>query len=248
MPRTKTAQKYVSLNTFKDYHKRVTLVENWLRKPGLNADINSATESVREIANPDFEILGTNADSSCSALSTGGGITLTTKTTANDQVILLPHLDTNQTAWSVIDWSTDDQVAFNALIKTGPSVADVTIWCGLKLTNTPVVATDNDQAFFRYQDSQGGGHWQCVYSVNGTDYIVDTDVAVNASESYDLMIEIDAQRKVSFTINGEVVHKSTVALKTGVDLIPYTGVMTGTAAAKSLTVRPGYAISKNQND
>src|SRR3990167_1334837 len=32
-------------------------------KPGINADINSATESVREIADPDFEILGVNGRS-----------------------------------------------------------------------------------------------------------------------------------------------------------------------------------------
>lgn len=248
MIKSRTAQQDEFLRTFSNARERVTLVENWLRKPGLNADIQNSAEATRMIANPDFEVLGTNASSDDVTLSTGGGIKLQTDGAASDSVIVLPHLDTNQTAWSVIDWSTDDEVAFAAKLVTGSSIADVTIWCGLKLTNTSVVATDDDQVFFRYQDSQNSGKWECIYSVGGTDYEMDSGVEVEASTAYDLVIAIDADRIARFFINGDLVHTAANALTSAVDLIPYTGVLAGAAAAKDITIRPGYTISKTQND
>jgi hypothetical protein len=56
-------------------------------KPGINADINSATEATREIADPDIEVLGLNAVSTTTAYNTAGGITLTTTTGSADQVM-----------------------------------------------------------------------------------------------------------------------------------------------------------------
>lgn len=261
MSQQKTAQQNVKTNTFSNIHDRVTLVENWLKKPGINADsvidpdADSASALVAYvIANRDFEVLGTSATTATVTFADGGGITLTTLTTANDSVIVLPHLDTTQTAWSAIKWNTLDEVAMSALIRTGSSVADTTIWYGLKLTNTPVVATDNNQAFFRY----GSAHasypttWVFTYSVGGTDYEIDTGVEVTASTNYEFEISFDEDRfaRGSIRVDGgkAVQFVSSVAMTTDTDLIPYVGVLTTTTAAKAITVRPGFLCSKTQSD
>ena len=118
-------------------------------KPSINADILSTTEAVREIADPDFEVLGTNGTSALSTKYAEGGITFTTATADNDQMILVPHLDANQSNWTGVTWGTDKQVEWECEI-TIPVLTALTVWAGLKLTNTSVVATDDDQAFFRY--------------------------------------------------------------------------------------------------
>ena len=56
---------------------RYALSETFQRAPLLNASVGVA-------ANLDFEILGTNAANTSSTLSTGGALTLTTTTAAND--------------------------------------------------------------------------------------------------------------------------------------------------------------------
>lgn len=212
-------------------------------KPGVNGDILSATEATREIADPDFELLGTNAVSGSSAFAAEGGIRLTTAGASADQVILAPHLDANQSAWTQVTWGTDKATEWECRIVTGASIADAIIWAGLKLTNTPVVATDNDQAFFRYEAGVNDGEWQAVSSIGGTDTAADTGVVVAVSTAYHLRIAIDAARIARFYVNGVLVA-TTTALTNAVDLIPYIGVQSAAVAAKVLDVQ-GQAISRN---
>lgn len=204
-------------------------------KPGLNADINSATEAVREIADPFFEIQGTNATSALCTYYAEGGLTLTTATTSGDQMIPAPHLDANQSGWTGVTWGTDKSVEWEGHFSTAASIADVTIWAGLKLTNTSVTITDNDQAFFRYQDTVNSGKLQAIYSIAGTDTATDTGIAVAASTRYRVRVRIDSDRKATFFVNNELVATST-ALTDAIDLIPYIGVQTGTSGAKVLYV------------
>ena len=71
--------------------------EFFKRRLALNADISNSSEGTRMIANPDFELLGENMTSGlCTFSNTEVGITLTTATADNDQAIVLPHLDNNQ--------------------------------------------------------------------------------------------------------------------------------------------------------
>jgi hypothetical protein len=254
MPKNRTAQQDDTLYVLANSRERVTFVENWNKKPGLNADIvidpdadDAAKLVAFVIANRDFEVLGTNAVTASVTFSTGGGIVLTTAGASADSTIVAPHLDTGQTAETTVDWSTSDKPAIAAKIQTGAAITDATIWYGLKLTNTPVVATDNDQVMFRYQAGVNDGKWQAIYSVGGTDYTLDTGVVVAASTHYDLQIDVDGDRVPTFYINGEEVAKGT-ALTANVDLIRYVGVLAGAAAAKAITVRPGYVISKELND
>jgi hypothetical protein len=211
-------------------------------KPSANADILNATESTRMIADPDFEILGTNASSDDVTFYVEGGITFQTDGADNDQVILAPHLDANQTAWTQVTWGTDQETEWECLIRTAASVATQTIWCGLKLTNTSVTATDDDQAFFRYAAATNSGKWQAVSSRAGTDVETDTGVTVAADTDYHLKITIDADRIPRFYINGVLVDTG-AALVTAKDLIPYIGIHANHATAHSLHVR-GQAISR----
>lgn len=211
-------------------------------KPAINADIQDASEAVRMIADPDFEVLGTNADTTCVTHYAEGGIALATKTTSADQVIILPHLDTSQSGWKQITWGTDQETEWECDIATASAITSETIWAGLKLTNTSVTATDNDQAFFRYQNGVNSGKWQACYSIGGTDTETDAGVTVALSTRYHLKVAIDSSRIARFYIDGVLVATST-ALTDATDLIPYIGIQTGTTAAKTLYVY-GQAISR----
>lgn len=213
-------------------------------KPSLNADIQNAAEATRMIADPDFELLGTNATSASSSFNAEGGITLTTAGANNDQVILLPHLDANQSAWSRTTWGTDKETAWQCRFQTAASIADLIVWTGLKLTNTPTVATDNDQVFFRYESGVNDGEFQAIQSIGGTDVTTDTGVVVAVSTEYELVISIDSSRIARMFINGVLVATSG-ALTDATDLIPYFGVQAKTGATKAATVY-GQAISRNR--
>ena len=205
---------------------RYTLVEYFIRLPQLNASVDVTT-------NLDFEVLGTNASNDdVTFSSTIAGIQLQTDTTTGDQVIVLPHLDSNQSAWTGIKWGTENQVIWECMLRTDSSVADLIIWAGLKLTNTSTVATDDDQIFFRFDTAVA--NWEATYSIADTDTETDTGVAVSASTNYKLKIEIDSDRKGHFYINDKYVAGTSSALTNDVDLIPYVGVQAATDAAKTI--------------
>jgi hypothetical protein len=210
-------------------------------KPGINADIQNAAESVRMIADPDFEVLGTNGTTALSTFNAEGGLTFTTATTSGDQMILVPHLDTTQTVWTATTWGTDQQVEWECFIKTTADIAAVIIWAGLKLTNTSVIATDDNQAMFRFSDADAAT-WRAITSRAGTDTNTSTGVTVAASTKYHLAIKIDAQRIPRFYINGLLVVTG-AALTDAIDLIPYIGVQTAAADAVGIDIY-GQAISR----
>lgn len=210
--------------------ERYELVECFNQKPGINGDMvidpnadDAAALAAYVIANKDFEVLGTGATTDDVTFSTTtAGLLLTTDGSSSQQVIIAPHLDTNQTAWQVTKWGTENQVIWEAVVRTGASVASVILWAGLKLTNDQDIATDNDQAFFRFD--AGVANWEAVYSVGGVaDTEVNTGVVVAADTNYYFRIEIDSDRIPHFFINDDEVAVGT-ALTNDVDLIPYVGV------------------------
>lgn len=211
---------------------RVELHKTFTKLVGINADIQNAAEATRMIVDPEFELLGTNASSDDCTFNAEGGLKFQTDGADNDQCIVLPHLDASQSAWTGWTWGTDKQVEWDCVLATGSAITLETIWAGLKLTNTSVVATDNDQAFFRFSAS---GNWIAVYSIGGVDVSYDTGIAVAASTIYRLRIWIDSNRYAHFYINDEEV-KVTAALTDAVDLIPYVGIQANEAAAKDFTL------------
>jgi len=161
------------------------------------------------------------------------GIQLQTDGGGTDSVIIAPHLDTTQTAWTGILWGTENQTIWEAVIRIGSSIADVVFWAGLKLTNTATVATDADQVFFRFD--AGVANWEATYSIAGVDVETDTSVAVAINTTYKLRIEIDSSRIAHFYINDNKVAVTT-ALTDDIDLIPYIGLLESAAAAKDMVI------------
>lgn len=218
-------------------------------KPGLNENILNTTESVRMIADPDFEVLGTNMTAALSTFDVEGGITLTTAGADADQAILSPHVDANQSAWNLVTWGTDQELEWECRIKTGASIDTQIILAGFKTTvvgaTGAVNTTDNDEWYFRYEDDVTSGNWESVWRVNGGSVTAeDSGIAVAVNTEYHLKISIDSDRIARFYINGVLVETST-ALKDATNLKPYIFVEDdGTGSARDITVR-GQTISRN---
>lgn len=211
-------------------------------KPSINANILDASEATRMIADPDFEVLGTNASSDDVTFYAEGGITVQTDGAGTDSVIVLPHLDANQSAWSQVTWGTDKSTEWECDISTSSDITACVIWAGLKLTNTATTATDAKQVFFRYAPATASGAWQAIYSINGTDTETASGVTVAASTRYHLKILISSARIATMYINGTLVNTST-ALDDTSDFIPYIGILESEAVAKTLHIH-SQAISR----
>lgn len=223
---------------------RLVIQENFLQRPGIAANISApaadtystATAELNIDKNKAWLVQGTNMTSALATFAAGGGVTLTTAGASADQGILAPHSKTGESAWNAITFKTDDKLEFDVRIKTGANITAATIWAGFKLTNTGTTATDDDQVFFRYQDTVNSGKWQAVDSTGGTDNAQDTGITAAVSTAYHLLITVDANRIPRYYINDALVAKGN-ALTTGVTLIPFIGVQAGAAAAKAVTVR-----------
>ena len=216
--------------------ERYELVEYFKHTPGLNADLANATEATRVPRNRDFETLGTNATSALVTFgTTTAGITLTTAGAINDQIIILPHLDTNQTSWTGTLWGTENQVLWECCLVTSATITNQILWAGLKLTNVPAIADDADQVYFRYSTGDSNTTWRCISSVGGTDTNTDSGITVAASTQYRFTIQIDPSRVARFYINEQLVH-TTGALTNDVDLIPYVGIQALSAAAAAVNL------------
>jgi hypothetical protein len=210
----------------------------WMaRKVGLNADIDAAyTTEVARAISTGFELLGTNAVTTCSTYSaTDAAMLLTTTAADNDQVILLPHLDSEYSPWTGVKWGTENQVIWEAQIMTTAVITPVLIWAGLKLTNTPVIATDADQVFFRFSTDDTDAGWVCESSIGGTDTATASGVTVAINTTYNFRIEIDSDRKASFYINDVFIYRTT-ALTNDINLIPYIGLQQLGSGDSSLTL------------
>jgi len=246
--------------------RRFYLEEWFLQRPGLNANIDQAsTVEVQRALNRNWEALGTNMTTAlCTFATTSAGILATTAGADQDQAIITPHLDTAATAWAGCLWGTENSVHFETSIML-PALDNQKVWAGLKLTNDQLVATDDDQAYFKYQTDATNSEaftdfsvWHFVHSIGGTDYITALPVTVAANTPYHLKIEIDSDRKATIFINGVQYNVANTAGSTGgttatavqpgvqvtktaaltddVDFIPYVGIEAGAAAAEAVNV------------
>ena len=208
---------------------RYYLEEWFLQRPGLNAVLatseDAANTIIHNVANKNFEVLGTNMTTALVTFDAGAdtqgraGITLTTAGADQDQAILLPHLDTNQTAWSGVKWGSENQVEWECCVSTN-AIDNQKVWAGLKLTNTPDAITDANSVWFCYNtdatngqtlstndntamDVTGAGMgWHVVYSVADVFYTTNLGIDVEANTIYHLKIAIDSDRKASVFVNG----------------------------------------------
>ena len=227
---------HLDFHAFVNMSDRIVFHERFQRRPGVNNTLDTYTSSVAaaeavatNVANKDFEVVGTGASADDITFHAEGGLLFTTDSSASQEVIVCPQLSTNQSAWTSVTWGSDQQTWWTTTIRTGAALADVH-WMGLKLTNTAVIATDADQVFFRGGNS---GNWAAVNSIAGTDVSTDTGVALAVDTDYRLAIIIDADRLARFYIDGALVA-TTAALTTAKDFIPYIGCQ---GNAKTMIVR-----------
>ena len=259
----------ISDRTVGDYPRdaRRWYVEEWFnRRPGINANLDqAATTEVQRTLNYDWEALGTNMTSALVTFgATTGGILATTAGADQDQAIICPHLDDDGTAdtgaitgWSGVQWGTENETHWETSIML-PAIDNQKVWAGLKLTNDQLVATDANQAFFKFQTDATNSEaftdftkLHFVHSIGGTDYISQLPITVAANTPYHLKIKIDSDRKASIFVNGIQYNVTTTAGSTGgtavttgttptaaltddVDFIPYNGIEAGAAAAEAL--------------
>ena len=247
--------------------RRYYLEEWFAQLPKLNAvniidpDADDASAlALHVLANKNFEVLGTNMTSALSTRNaTAAGITITTAGADQDQSILAPHLDSNQTAWTGTLWGTENQVSWECSINTN-AIDNQKLWAGLKLTNDQLVATDANQAFFKFQTDATNSEafddytlLHFVHSIGGTDYISALPITVAANTNYHLKIEFDSARKMSIFVNGQQYNITSTSGSTGgtavttgttksaamtddIDLIPYIGIEAGAAAAEAVNI------------
>ena len=253
--------------------RRYYLSEYFKKRPALNAVLNTAFSDAdataaantairlaEKVANKDFEILGTNMTTALVTFdSDRAGLVITTAGADQDQAIIAPHLDTNQTAWQTIKWGTENEVEWECALSTN-AIDNQKLWAGLKLTNDQLIDTDADQAFFKFQTDATNSEafddytlLHFVHSIGGTDYISALPITVAANTLYRLKITIDSNRKASIFVNGIQYNVTTTSGSTGgtavtkgttptaaltddIDLIPYIGIEAGAAAAEAVDV------------
>ena len=190
--------------------RRYYLEEYFAQLPGINGDLASTTESTNTPVSRNFEVLGTNMTSALATYSaTVAGMTITTAGADQDQSIVLPHLDTKQTAWTGTKWGTENQVHWECGIRTSSAIDNQKIWAGLKLTNDQLPQTDANQAYFYFATDATNGQalstytpLYFIYSIAGTDYLTNTGITVAASTNYHLKIKFDSDRKMEIFVNG----------------------------------------------
>ena len=246
--------------------RRYYLCEPFYQRPAINADIDQAyTVEVARAANRNFEALGTNMTTALATFpTTSAGVLLTTAGADQDQAIVAPHLDTNQSAWTGVKWGTENSVEWEASIML-PAIDNQKTWAGLKLTNDQLVATDADQVYFKFQTDATNSEsftdftkLHFIHSIANTDFISQLPITVEANTPYHLKINIDSDRKATIFVNGIQYNVTTTSGSTGgtavtavqpgkqvvktgaltndVDFIPYAGIEAGAAAAEALNV------------
>lgn len=214
-----------------------------LGKPGINADILNTSEAVRMITDKDFEVSGTSGSSDDVTVNAEGGVLLTTDGTDGNGVILLPHLDANQSAWTANTWGTDQETEYECWIKMGAAVTTRIVWMGLKLTKADVIATDDDSAMLRYEDGVNSGNWQANVSVGGSDSTIDTGIAGAADQFMHMKIRFDASEVCHLSVNGREVMAVSFSGNTA-DLIPYIAVEEDGASSAATLIVFGCNISR----
>lgn len=212
-----------------DSSTRFVLEEHFSKKPGINGDMtidpdadDPAALVAFVIANKDFEVAGTGGTTDDVTFhTTVGGLLMTTDSTASQQVIIGPHQNTGQTAWTNVLWGTENQVIWEAVVRTGASVAAIVLMAGLRQSVVVDISGDDDAAFFRFD--AGVANWEATTSIAGTDVEFDTGVAVAVNTNYYFRIEIDSSRKPHFFIDNVEVYVGT-AMTNDEDLDPIVGV------------------------
>lgn len=265
MAHQKTAQILPDLGgVVKNELEKTVFVDRLTKLPALNATMALSTMTLAAASiqtanriNGDWELQGANADDAGVTFADGGGITVQTASSANDQHALVPHQDTSQSGIGTWKWNTNDEIAIGVKIKTGASVSACLIGVGfavdatVKATMVPAEDANSVYFFYRASGTNSSTYWQAVYNSDAsgaTDAVtaLDSTTAVAASTEYELVIAVDSDRKANFYLDGELVH-TTAALKANVDLVPRITLEALDTSEPTMTIRK-IVLAKTSND
>lgn len=228
---------------------RFWFVERWLKRPALAAALTTFSPMVSDVeaaaafvANENWCLVGSGASADDVTFASDGSLKLETDGGGTNAVILARHSGTNVSVLGAVDFLTEKRPFFEVQIKTGSSVANVVLHCGLMLTSDPTVGADNDRIYFRYQDGVSSGFWTAETSIGGTDATTSSGstsgiVAVAADTAYRLRIVVGRDRVARFYLDGTLVATS-AALTNAVALLPFIGITETSASARHCYVRP----------
>jgi hypothetical protein len=189
---------------------------------------------------PLFEGLGSSTLTV--AYATDGGALFSTDATDGEGIFIVPQLGGTFAPWETVTWGTDDEIEWECTLKVGDIDSSIA-WVGLKLTDTDVVATDADQAFFRTEDDVSSASWVAQCSVNDSDLSHVSDNIVIDNEIVRFGVKFDKDEVCHMYINGREVFSRSFKGNT-VDLKPYIGIEAdGAADAVTATVY-GQKISR----
>ena len=149
---------------------------------------------------PYFELQGVNVTNS-DCFFNGNYLRIRSNGSDEDSAILTPHTTSN-TKWNR-DVNYGNAPHWECVIVPRDD-DNAVIWAGLKASNTDEVATDLDQAYFRY-DAVSGTNWYAVSSVDGTDDVQDTGIALTSNKRYHFVVDVDSSQVPRFYINGTLV-------------------------------------------
>lgn len=210
--------------------KRVNEIElHWLAGQAGLVGVDSGAVALED---HDFELSGGSATDGDVTYDGDQGLQFETAGAGVDQCVMLPQtVGDDISLWREIAWTTDNLPEFEAVIRTADLKALMEIETGLVLTMPDPfdAATDADQCKFTYLQGTDT-NWQVCVSVNDSDTSHDTGVPVVASTVYHFALRVGRDRICRCYINDRLVAV-TVALKTGIDLLPTVGVQAGAAAA-----------------
>jgi hypothetical protein len=122
--------------------------------------------------------------------------------------------------------TTSKSVKYTVTIKTGAVVTGCVLFAGLKMTcQGDAIGTDDDGVWFRHEgNGLFGNCWHLVVNIAGTDYVLQTSVAVAANTIYKLDIDVNSDRYAEFYINDAPVHGVRFGpLTAAVALYPFEG-------------------------
>ena len=201
--------------------------------------------------NPNWVLSGTNAADAGCLLAVDGGMTLSTQTADNDQMIVFPatSLAPAQTPWQAVEWEAEHELQLDAIVDIG-TAADTLIQVGLKLTANLDLTTDDDQAFFQFSDegATSTANWTCCTSIGGTDVEADSGVVGAAGESVHLRIRTNTNGIARFYINGVKVYTSPLVLTNGIELYPSFGLQELVVTTPSSFSMRGIGLSRKYLD
>ncbi len=199
--------------------------------PSINADIQSSTAATRQTADPDFELLGTNATTDDCLHHAEGGVEAQTDTGDDDQVILVPHQDSGQSPWAQVTWGSDRELKWEAFLETPADITTgIHLIAGLK-ADLDMGLNDADLVVFNFNTDDSDATWGVVNNA-GSGTVVDTDSGVRVAglTRYHFRIEFDVNEMAHCYINDVKVAEVDFGGNT-VDLKPVLGLQSLSAAS-----------------